>query len=233
MNATDAPTTAVRYNGRVYTVTTYVDPYPGRNGKDRIERREPCPRCGGTGTFVWWNANGEARGTCFLCLGERTVIRSNAVQTLRRYAKVEAVWREYGDVIRAESAAKQAEVEAAHAAAAFAEAWDEAHAEQARRAALVTGFVAAIGDKVDAIGTVTVATTFDREAYQRNGMESVALVVVTLDDGRVVKAVGTGRSLYDVERGDRVRIRGTVKDHATYRGQDQTVLTRAKVEPVE
>jgi hypothetical protein len=37
----------------------------------------------------------------------------------------------------------------------------------------VTGFVAAVGDKVDTIGTVTVATTFDREAYRGYGrMES-------------------------------------------------------------
>ena len=231
-NATD--TTAVRYNGRVYTVTTYVDPHPGRRSKDRIDRRESCPRCGGTGIYVWWTSQGEARGTCFLCLGARTVLRSNAVQTLRRDAKIEAVWREYGDAIRAESAAQAAEVAAAQAAAEFAEHWDAAHAEQARRTAMVTGFVADIGEKVDVTGAVTVATSFDVPSYRGYGPDDrKALVVVTLDDGHVVKATGTGRSLFDIERGTRVRIRGTVKDHDNYRGQDQTVLTRAKIDPVE
>ena len=226
--------TAVRYNGRVYTVTTYVDPYPGMKGNDRITVRQTCTRCGGTGIYVWWTALGEARGTCFLCLGACVTMHSRAVSMLRREAKVEAVWREYGDAIRAEYAAEAEAVRVAELAAEFAEHWDAAHAEQARRAAMVTGFVADIGAKVDVTGAVTVATSFDVPSYRGYGADDrKALVVVTLDDGHVVKATGTGRSLFDIERGARVRIRGTVKDHDNYRGQDQTVLTRAKIDPVE
>lgn len=232
MNATTSDTNAtrVKYDGKTYVVTTYVDPYPGHKGTDRIAFRETCTRCGGTGVYRWWTQNGEAQGTCFLCCGERTNVRTRAVSSLRRDAKVEAVWREHGDAIRAESAAKMAEAEAARVAAEYAAAWDEAHAEQERRAALVTGFVAEVGEKVDAIGTVTVATKFEREAYRGYGAtEMVALVVIELDGGKVVKAVGTGISLYGVARGDRVRVKGTVKSHATYKGQDQTVLTRTKL----
>lgn len=236
MNTDAAATTRVRYNGRDYTVTSYVDPYPGRNGLDKIPFRETCSRCGGTGIFRWWNAMGECRGTCFLCLGARYVVHERAVRTLRREAKIDAVWREYGDELRAEAAAAAREAaaadearRAAEAAEKFAADWDAAHAEQARRNALVSGFVANIDDKVDAVGTVDVATTFVRQSFRGYGTDTVALVVVTLDDGHVVKTTGTGLSLYGVERGDRVRIRGTVKEHDNYRGQDQTVLTRAKV----
>ncbi|QDH48784.1 hypothetical protein SEA_DEEPSOIL15_44 [Mycobacterium phage DeepSoil15] len=226
--------TTVTIDGRKFVVTTYVDPHPDMHGTDRIEFKETCPRCGGTGIYEWWTAHGKGRGTCFLCLGARWVYRTRSVAAIRREAKVEAVWREHGDTLRAESAAKAAAVAAEQAAAEFAKAWDEAHAEQARRAALVTGFVAEVGAKADVIGTVTVATTFEVSSYRiRGGGDLKALVVVKLDDGRVVKATGTGQSLFDAERGARVRIRGTVREHATYKGQDQTVLTHAKITPAE
>lgn len=226
--ATPAPT-VVTMGGRKFTVTTYVDPYPGRKGSDRIDIRDTCSRCGGTGIYVWWNSMGECRGTCFLCMGPGTVVRSRAVSTLRREAKVDAVWREHGDMLRAESAAKADAERAAVLAANFARDWDEAHAEQARRAALVSGFVGDIGDKIDADGVVDVATTFERESFRGYGTDLVALVVVTLDDGHVVKTSGTGRTLYGLERGERVHIRGTVKGHGQRNGQDQTVLKAVKI----
>lgn len=229
-NTAPAPTaTVVVLGGRKFTVTTYVDPYPGMKGSDRITTRDTCSRCGGTGIFVWWTSVGEARGTCFLCFGAGTVDHSRAVSTLRREVKVDAIWREHGDQLRAETAAKQAEEDARAAAANYARDWDEAHAEQARRDAMVVGFAGDIGDKIDGTGVVDVATTFETESYSGYGTDLKALVVVTLDDGHVVKAIGTGRTLYGVERGSRVRITGTVKRHATYNGQDQTVLTRTKI----
>lgn len=239
MNATDNAAVTVTLDGRKWTLTTYVDPYPNNHGDDRVDVGA-CGRCGGTGIYTGPSglkfAVGTRRGAvvntwCFDCNGSgRSIMR---VSVARRQAKVDAVWREHGDTIRAETAAKQAEAWAAQAAKEFAEHWDEAHAEQARRAALVTGFVADVGEKVDAIGTVDVATSFEVPSYRGFGSDWKAMVVVTLADGRVVKTSGTGRSLFNVERGDRVRIRGTVKAHGNYRGQDQTVLTRAKVDTVE
>lgn len=230
-NTAPAPApTVVTMGGRKFVVTTYVDPYPGMKGTDRITTRDICTRCGGTGIFVWWNSMGECRGTCFLCCGERTVVHSRAVSTLRREAKVDAIWREHGDTLRAETAAKMRAEEAATLAANFARDWDDAHAEQDRRNALVTGFAGAIGDKIDATGVVTVATSFEVPSFSGYGTDLKALVVITLDDGRVVKATGTGRTLYrGGTTGDRVRVTGTVRDHGTYKGQDQTILTRAKL----
>lgn len=230
-NTAPAPTaTVVTMGGRKFTVTTYVDPYPGMKGTDRITTRDTCSRCGGTGIFVWWNSMGECRGTCFLCFGVGTVDHSRAVSTLRREARQDAVWREHGEMLRAETAAKMAAEAAAVEAAQFAQAWDDAHAEQDRRNALVQGFVGDIGDKIDATGTVTVATTFEVPSFSGYGTDLKALVVVTLDDGHVVKCTGTGRTLYrGGHTGDRVRVTGTVKDLRPYRGQDQTILTRAKL----
>jgi len=227
MNATDTHATKVTMGGRTWTVTTYVDPCPGMKGDDKVRRVERCGRCGGVGrieAFAFIEG-----GRCFGGHGAGSIIRYPRVSTLRRDARIDAVWREHGATMRAETAAKQAEVDAANAAAELAEAWDAAHREQARRAAMVTGFVAEVGDKFTGTGVVTVATTFEVPAYSGRGMDMKALVVVTLEDGRVVKAIGTGRTLYGVERGARVTITGTVKRHANYRGQDQTELTRTKI----
>lgn len=230
MNTTAPAPTTVRMGGRKFVVTTYVDPYPGRNGSDRISTKDTCSRCGGSGIFVWWTSAGKAGGTCFLCLGAGIVVHSRAISTLRREAKVDAVWREHGDTLRAETAAKMAAEEAAALAANYARDWDAAHAEQDRRNALVQGFVGEVGDKIDATGVVTTATSFEVPAFNRDGTDLKALVAVTLDDGRVVKAVGTGRTLYrGGHTGDRVRVTGTVKAHGSYRGQDQTILTRTKL----
>ena len=230
----DAAAITVRVDGRDWVVTTYVDPYPTHRGADRVPVE--CGMCVNgvyTGpSRVTWERRGKGSTTwCFWCNGSNRRLRT--VSKLRREAKEAAVWREHGDTIRAESAAKAAEVAAVMAAAEFAEHWDAAHAEQARRAAMVAGFVAAVGEKVDATGTVSVATSFEVPSYSGYGTDWKALVVVTLDDGHVVKTTGTGRSLFDAERGARVRIRGTVKVHSNYRGQDQTVLIRAKVDAAE
>lgn len=228
-----APAITVRMDGRDWTVTTYVDPYPTHKGTDKVPVE--CGMCTngvytGRSGYHWQNRPGGADTTwCFWCNGSNRRMRT--VSRLRREAKEAAVWREHGDTIRAESAAKQAAANAVILAAQFAEHWDEAHAEQARRAALVVGFVADIGEKVDAFGVVDVCTSFEVPSFSGYGTDWKALVVVTLDDGHVVKTTGTGRTLYGHDRGDRVRVRGTVKATGAYRGQDQTILTRAKIDP--
>ena len=52
------------------------------------------------------------------------------------------------------------------------------------------------------------------------------------DGNLLIKWFATG--VRDYEPGQRVRIlRATVKDHETFRDQDQTVVTRAKLEPLD
>lgn len=121
------------------------------------------------------------------------------------------------------------EVDAANkiaaAAAEFEAAWDAAHVEADRRAALVQGFLGEVGDKVAVTGTVTVAKYVAAQAYNRS---SSMFLIVTLDSGQVVKTFGSGASLFDLSRGHRVTLTGTVKGHESYNGQQQTVLTRVK-----
>ena len=54
---------------------TYVDPYPGRKGSERVE--VPCGRCGGTGIYhgptnARWNNGRYSDAWCFACDGSKT-----------------------------------------------------------------------------------------------------------------------------------------------------------------
>lgn len=218
-----SPTKKYKPNGKIYELHQYVDPHPDHADSDQVF--DTCGRCGGGGLFgpkVVFN------GLCFQCLG--TGLAPITVGTLRRREKERALWAEYGDELRAFHAEIARQNEIARLAEEFAQAWDEAHAEQARREAMTQGFVAEVGEKVkDLKGIVKVATTYDASyGYRRaTGM----FLVIELDSGQMVKIAGTGASLFQgLERGDEVTIlSGTVKSHQSYKGQDQTMLTRAKL----
>jgi hypothetical protein len=202
----------------VVPLNLYVDPHPGQAATDRVAVN--CDRCGGTGRVVFEWVDG---GRCWGCFG--TGKSTISVTTARKWAKGEAFVAEYNDQIKAYWAEFEAIQARAAAEAEFAAAWDEAHAEAARRNALVGGFLGAVGDKVSVTGTVNVAKYVEAQSYNRS---SSIFLIVTLDNGQVVKTFGSGASLFSLNRNDRVTLTGAVKAHETYRGQDQTVLIRVK-----
>lgn len=197
---------------------SYVDPFPGKIGTDKVPGT--CGRCGGSGYFDCFRH--IYSGWCFQCLGAGTVLVS--VTTMRRHAKIAAFNSEYADQIEAANAVLAAAQAAARAAEDFAADWDAAHAENAIRAARVQGFLGEVGDKVTATGTVAVAK-YMSGSYNRS---ATMFLIVNVDGGQVVKISGSAKSLFSVGRGDRVQVTGKVKAHTAYNGQDQTVLTFAQ-----
>jgi hypothetical protein len=80
--------------GRLESVSSYIDPYPGRKGRERIV--ETCGRCGGTGVYnapsrvtFYTSAVNDITTGCFSCAGTgvRSFLVSSARQTARRRAK--------------------------------------------------------------------------------------------------------------------------------------------------
>lgn len=222
MQNVDAGTT-VKYQGREFVVQSYVDPHPGRKSDEVIPRSENCWKCGGSGYIKAFGFTDSGR--CWACHTNGAIVTRPRVSALRREAKVQAVLREYGEQLRAEREAEEAIARAAAAAEQFARDWDAAQAEQERRNALVKGFVGAVGAKLkDLRGTVDVSKVVEG-AYGNS-----VFLVVTLDNGQVVKTFGSGESLWGLDRGQEVLIlAATVKDHVAHQGQDQTVLTRVKI----
>lgn len=204
-------------------LTSYVDPHPGKTGTDRVPA--PCHRCGGSGYFdAFRHVYG---GRCFQCGGNGA--GSISVATARRHARVEAFRAEYAAEL---AAARQVAAEAAERAAAeaeFAAAYDAAIAENARRAAMVQGFLGEVDAKVTFTGTVTVAK-YQAGSYNRS---SSMFLVFTTDAGQVVKGFSSSQTVMGLERGDRVTVTAKVKGHAAYQGQDQTTVTGIKAETLE
>lgn len=204
-------------------LTSYVDPHPGKVGTDRVAA--PCSRCGGSGHFdCWGHIYG---GRCFQCGGNGQ--GSISVATARKHARVAAFNAEYATQIADARAVVAAAAEAAQAAADFAADWDAAHAENARRASLVQGFLGTVGEKVAFTGTVTVAK-YISGSYNRS---SSMFLVFTADNGQVATGFSSSQTVMGLERGDRVEVTAKVKATDAFNGQQQTKLTAIKASVLE
>ena len=105
----------------------------------------------------------------------------------------------------------------------------EREAEQARREA-TQRYYGTVGDKVTGTGTVVVAMSFETQF----GYTALRVIEGTGDfEGVTFKIMGSGKTLWECGRGDQVVVSGAVKDHETYEGTAQTVLTRAKITVTE
>lgn len=97
-------------------------------------------------------------------------------------------------------------------------------AEDAARDANPEGvFFGELGDKPTITGTVKARYGYESRYGYTHG--------VTVDDGKGHFFVWrtTSYALEEVKRGDKITLKGTIKRHSTYRGYNQTELTRCKV----
>lgn len=214
------------YKGR--QLKTYVDPHPGRVDSDRVST--DCGRCGGSGNVgIYWVEG----GVCFECRGSGR--GSITVGTTRKWAKADALGRDYAEELAAERDAAWAAERAANLAAEIASDHAVALAMNARRDAAVQGFVAEVGTNIKAKGlTGEIVIAKGYESHFGYSTQYGMFLIIKLASGQVVKTSGTGSTLFGLERGDKVAIiGGSVKAHEHYEGQDQTVLIRAKLERIE
>lgn len=208
----------------------YVDPHPGKHNSDRIP--VDCGKCGGSG-YIRAFSHVEG-GVCFECEGHGKT--SISVGTLRQYAKADAFSAEYGEEIDAYWAEFEAVQQAARKAEEFAQAWDDAHAEAAKRAAMVGGFIGEVGEQLRGkglVGTVVFEKHYDAGfGYHKT---TGKFMIIEMSDGKIAKVAGTGGGLFvGAHKGDQVAILGgSVKAHENFRGQDQSVLQRVKLELIE
>lgn len=215
----------------------YVDPAPGRKGTDKIAK--PCGYCGGTGIYSlpsswhwmrWAIRNGRLvplgdRNWCFYChgVGYRRVLVSGQRAAARKQARLDA----QAPYLAAQRAAA---IDAANAARFLAD-WDDAIAMNARFDAQPKGFLGNPGDKIKNLdATVTVSTSFDTAHPRGYGTITKKVLVFATDDGKLLKTIGTGASLWGNPVGTRVTILGaTITGHSNWHGADQTVANRVRL----
>lgn len=192
-----------------------------RNGSKHWEGMITCDRCGGVGGADQWQYTGY---TCYKCGGTGKVFAKWIERTpeyeakliAKRKAKLEAKQAEQAEEIRKiqmEQERLQKEQEAKEALI------------KAQKA--VSQYVGAVGAKI-----VTEAV-FEHTAtvhFRMGWMEQTMHIHSFRDsDGNLLVWKTSSNGLWDLEEGCKVKITATVKEHAEYRDEKQTVLTRCKI----
>jgi hypothetical protein len=188
-----------------------------------------CHNCGGSGTYP---SSMTPPGMCrFYCwqdrtpetYGKRVVLAEKFVKDAqaadRRAYRAQVQWEL--------DAPKRAEAERAAAERAEAERLERERIERdiAERKA-VSQHLGTVGQRLDLDLTVTRVASYQARPYGSWGRDTVTRYVVTMrdDEGNVV----VWFSEYNRTQGERLTLRGTVKEHSEYQGEKQTVIQRVK-----
>lgn len=217
---------------------TLVQQY--KNGNIKIAYECTCSRCGnGDGVYYIGVCNNRlipshvANGVCFKCGGTGKERATMIIMTPENRAKADAdrAKRE------AKAAAEQAKREAEIAAQKQREAEEQAKREAEIAAAkAVSQYVGNVGDRVELTLTLAYTARWEVRSFY-GGTDTMQMHILKDADGNTFTwktqnglCVALGNDQYKVaEKGDTVKIKGTIKDHSEYKDEKQTVLTRCKV----
>lgn len=90
-------------------------------------------------------------------------------------------------------------------------------------------YVGQVGERLDVIVTFKKRSTYEIPSYAGWGTDMVGINVFRDDAGNCFIWKSTS-AFFNIPEGEKVRLRGTVKEHTDYKGTKQTVLQRCKVE---
>ena len=205
-----------------------------RNGSKHWRDKVRCDRCGGTGYYAVGIKNGQLilspydAGVCWKCGGKGWVIDTYIERTPEYQAKLDAK----REAKRAEEQAKiDAEVAEQKARLKALEDQQEAErkAEEAREESrkAISQYVNEIGGKIDMLLEYIGSPHFERRSFGGYGTETCYIHTFLDDNGnKIIWKTGSG---IQAEKGQKVKVRGTVKEHSEYNGEKQTILTRARI----
>ena len=197
-----------------------------KNGTRYYEEECKCWKCGGTGTYYWGaviNGNPQYAGMCYACQGSGVTVQTTKEYTPEHQAKLdkerakrEAKREEERQAREAERQAKQEEQERRQAE------W-EAKIKAEKEA---SNYVGQVGDKVDMVVTYK----FKAEYETQYGTMHIFSMKDEAGNTLVWKTTGWLDPDNDnTNKGDKIRIKATIKEHNEYRDEKQTILTRVKV----
>lgn len=212
-----------------------------RNGTKYYEGFIECDRCNGKGIYYTGVCNGRLipswvdNGVCFKCGGAGQVRSKWKEYTPEYEAKLEARMKAKREKWEAEHAEEIAKAEAERLAqeaerkakeeAERIKAEEEAKAEAERKAK--SQHIGAVGDKIETEVTLERRAWFEVPSFGGWGTETKYIFTFRDDQGNALIWKTTKGLVY--ERGERLNLKGTIKEHSEYDGEKQTVLTRCKV----
>lgn len=217
-----------------------------KNGTKYYEGDVPCTRCTGYGLYIVGVENGRLKpthvdsGVCWKCGGTGKQWGKWKEYTPEYEAKLEEKRRKRREKYEAEHAeeiaARKAEQERKEAER-KAEEERKAREEAERKAK--SQHVGNVGERIELEVTYEGTATFERPSFRGFGTETVAIHRLRDDKGdllvwKTTSALGVeiDGKWYSFEEGDRLKIKGTVKEHTEYRDEKQTVLLRVKASTI-
>lgn len=205
-----------------------------RNGSKHYEGMLKCPKCGGSGLYIWGamiNGRPQYAGECWRCNGSGRVHSKWIERTPEYQAKLDAKRRAKMDREFEEQRAKNEELRKEQEAEEEARRLEEEQEKaRIREQKAKSQHVGNIGEKLD------IEATYDHRAYYTahiGWMEQTIYIHTFRDaDGNALIWKTSSTSLVGIVDGDKVKLRGTIKEHSEYNDEKQTALTRCKVEKI-
>lgn len=192
---------------------------------EKINKMVNCDRCGGQGGLEQWRYTGC---TCYKCGGsgkmqiteivrnekeQATYEKQKARREARKQAEMDKRAAEY-EKINAERIARQ-----------------EA-AEAERKANLYRGFAGIVGEKLDTEVKALYKASFEVRSF--SGYGTSWMTVYSFEDtSRRMIVWKTSSNIEDFQVGATYQLTGTIKELSTYRENEQTTITRAKLKRLQ
>ena len=205
-----------------------------KNGTQYFEGEITCDRCNGDGIYYIGVLNGRPlpswvdNGVCFKCGGRGKVMGKYKVYTPEYEAKLnarrQARWEAQQKAIE-EQAAKEAEERRAKEEAERI-AREKAEAEERERKA-ISKHIGQVGDKIDEEVILEKRAWYEAPSFAGYGTETRYIFTFRDSAGNALVWKTSKGIVY--ERGEKVHLKGTIKEHSEYDDEKQTVLTRCKV----
>lgn len=205
-----------------------------RNGTKYYEGEIPCDRCEGKGIYYIGVENGRLvpshvdQGVCFKCGGSGKMQGKWKEYTPEYAEKLEARRRAKAEAQAKAYAEEQAQREAERKAKEEAERIERERAEAEERARkAISQHIGQVGDKIDLDVTLEKSAWFDVPSFRGFGTDTMH--VYTFRDTQGNALVWKTSGCLDIEEGQQVHLKGTIKAHDEYKDEKQTVLTRCKI----
>lgn len=221
-----------------------------------LDRDESCPRCGGQGGSSHWHPDG---GVCYQCRGRRTILRTHRVYSAERLAVlVNAADKKTAKKIAEATAKRERQRQEfiawaksrgkliggilsykhsqfmASLATQLRERWTLSEKQLTAAQHILNQRAEQLAQDTasEYVGTVKTRIKFEAHVigvYGSEGFYGHTDIVKFRDlDGNLFVWFASGYT--ELEREDRISIKGTIKEHSEFRGVKQTVLTRCKFE---
>lgn len=206
-----------------------------RNGTKYYEETCRCWKCNGSGIYSW-GVNACYSGVCFACEGRGEIVEKTKEYTPEHEAKLIAQRLKRQEQRRAEFEAENAKRIAEQEERERKIAEEKAKSE----------YIGQVGDKIEMVVTVAFETSYEYPSFRGHGMDEMKVYGLKDENGNLlIWKTNSGylkiekeiwnedhtKSIIESDfahKGDKIRIKATIKDHKEYKEQKQTIINRVK-----